>query len=339
MSVRQRSRRLKILLLGLLLGAPAVMAQEVITIYSARTEELLKPILSAYEKETGVQIRVVNNREAVLLEQLRAEGRRTRADLLMTVDAGNLWLAAEAGVLRPVKSPVLQRNIPAYLRDPDQQWFGLSIRARTVFFNPDKVKREDIVSYEDLSQPRWQGRLCLRSSKKVYNQSLVAMLIAEHGEARTEQIVRGWVRNLATEPFSDDTRLLQAIAAGQCDVGIANTYYYGRYLAQQPQARVAIAWPNQAQHQGGVHINIAGAAITRHAKNPAGAQRLLEWLSAEQGQNLFSDDNLEYPVNPRVKAAPTVLAWGEFKPSTLNVSEAGRLQRRATQLMDRAGYR
>ncbi len=310
---------------------------ETLTIYSARTEELLKPILDAYQKETGVNIRVVNNREAVLLDQLKAEGRRTSADMLITVDAGNLWLAAEAGVLRPIRSKTLQNAIPANLRDPSNQWFGLGIRARTVFFNTDKLKANDIISYEDLADPRWKGRLCLRTSKKVYNQSLVAMLIAEHGEAKTESIVRGWVNNLATPPFSDDTRLLEAIAAGQCEVGIANTYYFGRYKVSQPNAKVDIAWPNQKAD--GVHINISGAGITRHAKNPAAAQRFLEWMASEKGQSLFADINMEYPANPNVKPAELVSAWGPFKASSLNVSQAGKLQRRATQLMDRVGYR
>lgn len=310
---------------------------ETLTIYSARTEELLKPILDAYQKETGVNIRVVNNREAVLLDQLKAEGRRTRADMLITVDAGNLWLASEAGVLRPIRSKALQKAIPANLRDPSNHWFGLGIRARTVFFNTDKLKANDIISYEDLADPRWKGRLCLRTSKKVYNQSLVAMLIAEHGEAKTESIVRGWVNNLATPPFSDDTRLLEAIAAGQCEVGIANTYYFGRYKASQPNAKVDIAWPNQKTD--GVHINISGAGVTRHAKNPATAQRFLEWMASEKGQSLFADINMEYPANPNVKPAELVSAWGPFKASSLNVSQAGKLQRRATQLMDRVGYR
>ncbi len=310
---------------------------ETLTIYSARTEELLKPILDAYQKETGVNIRVVNNREAVLLDQLKAEGRRTSADMLITVDAGNLWLAAEAGVLRPIRSVALQKAIPANLRDPSNQWFGLGIRARTVFFNTDKLKASDIISYEDLADPRWKGRLCLRTSKKVYNQSLVAMLIAEHGEAKTESIVRGWVNNLATPPFSDDTRLLEAIAAGQCDVGIANTYYFGRYKVSQPNAKVDIAWPNQKAD--GVHINISGAGITRHAKNPAAAQRFLEWMASEKGQSLFADVNMEYPANPSVKPAESVSAWGTYKASSLNVIQAGKLQRRATQLMDRVGYR
>ncbi len=323
--------------LALCFSVPTLAQAETLTIYSARTEELLKPILETYQKETGVKIRVVNNREAVLLEQLKAEGRRTTADMLMTVDAGNLWLAAEAGVLRPVRSAALQKDIPANLRDPGNQWFGLAIRARTVFYNTDKLSAADIVSYEDLADPRWQGRLCLRTSKKVYNQSLVAMLIAEHGEAKTETIVRGWVNNLATDPFADDTRLLAAIAAGQCDVGIANTYYYGRYKATQPDAKVSIAWPNQAND--GVHVNISGAAVTRHARNPAGAQRLIEWLASEKGQNLFADINMEYPVNPKVKPADSVAAWGTFKASSLNVSQAGKLQRQATQLMDRVGYR
>ncbi len=316
------------------------LAEEVV-VYSARNEQLIKPLFDAYTRETGVQIKFVTDKEGPLMARLQAEGTNTPADVLLTVDAGNLWQASEAGLLRPVRSKILESNVPAHLRDPENEWFGLSVRARTVVYNNARVKPSDLSTYEDLANPKWKGRLCLRTSKKVYNQSLVAMMIYEHGEAKTEDIVRGWVANLATAPFPDDTRAMQAVAAGQCDVTVVNTYYFGRLMEKTPGLPLAIFWPNQNLNNkaAGVHVNISGAGVTRHAKDPAGAQRLLEWLSSAKAQSLFADVNLEYPVNPAVAPDKTVAAWGSFKQNLINVSEAGRLQAQAVRLMDRVGYK
>ena len=314
----------------------SVCAAEVV-VYSARNEQLIKPLFDAYTKETGVQIKFITDKEGALLQRLKAESHNTPADILLTVDAGNLWEAAREGLLKPVQSRALAANVPAYLRDPDNQWFGLSVRARTLFYNTQKVQPSEFSTYEDLGNAKWKGRLCLRSSKKVYNQSLVAMMIAEHGEAKTEQIVKSWVANLATEPFPDDTKMLEAVAAGQCDVGIANTYYFGRLMEKKPDLPLAVFWPNQKAN--GVHVNISGAGIVKHAKHEKDAVALLEWLTSAKAQNLFADVNMEYPVNPAVKADAVVAAWGSFKQSPLNVAKAGELQAAAVRLMDRAGYR
>jgi iron(III) transport system substrate-binding protein len=272
-----------------------------------------------------------------LLARLRAEGRNTPADLLITVDAGNLWHAAEAGVLQPVESDALQEQIPAQLRDPQNRWFGLSVRARTIFYNPERVEATELSTYADLADPKWKGRLCLRTSNSVYNQSLVATMIATVGAEATERTVRGWVANLAAPPFVNDTSLLEAIAAGQCDVGIANTYYFGRLKASKSDLPVSLFWADQGAQ--GVHVNISGAGITRHAKNPEAARRLLEWLSSPAAQETFAALNREYPANADVAWDPLVRSWGEFSADPVNVSEAGRLQPQAVMLMDRAGYR
>ena len=316
------------------------LAQEVV-VYSARNEQLIKPLFDAYTRETGVPIRFITDKEGPLMARLKAEGRNTRADVLLTVDAGNLWQASEEGLLRPIKSASLETNVPKHLRDPDNEWFGLSVRARTLVYNPNKVKPSDLSTYEDLANPKWKGRLCLRTSKKVYNQSLVAMMIHEYGEEKTEDMVRGWVNNLATSPFPDDTKAMEAVAAGQCDVTLVNTYYYGRLMEKSPNLPLAIFWPNQAlkDKSAGVHVNISGAGVTRHAKNPAGAQKLIEWLASDKAQNLFADDNMEYPVNPKVSPDAKVAAWGSFKQNLVNVKEAGSLQAKAVKLMDRAGYK
>ncbi|CAN5838981.1 extracellular solute-binding protein [soil metagenome] len=310
---------------------------EDVVVYSARNEQLIKPLFDAYTKQTGVQIKFVTDKEGPLLERLKAEAANTPADMLITVDAGNLWQAANLGLLQAIQSGVLQANIPAHLRDPKNQWFGLSLRARTIFFNSQKLKAADLSTYEDLASPKWKGKLCLRTSKKVYNQSMVAMLIEEHGEAKTEQIVKGWIANLATDVFADDTKMLEAVAAGQCEVGIANTYYYGRLMEKKPDLPLAIFWANQAAK--GVHVNVSGAGVTKYAKNPAGAKKLMEWLSSDKAQNMFTDLDMEYPANPAVKADVKLQGWGPFKQNLINVAKAGELQTAAVRLMDRAGYK
>nr|WP_256330077.1 Fe(3+) ABC transporter substrate-binding protein [Nitrosospira sp. Nsp1] len=317
-------------------GASASHAEQVV-VYSARIEQLIKPMFDAFTKDTGINVKFVTDKEGPLLARLKAEGKNTPADMLITSDAGNLWEAAQEGLLRPVESKMLQENVPAYLHDPRNQWFGLSVRARTIIYNTQKVKPSDLSTYEALAEPQWKGRLCLRTSKKVYNQSLVAMMIAEHGAVRTEEIIKGWVANLAIDPLSDETKAMEFVAAGRCDVTIANSYYYGRLMQKNPALPLAIFWPNQ--EGSGVHVNISGAGITKYAHNVPAATRLLEFLSSEKAQNLFADVNMEYPVNPRVKPDPTVAAWGTFKQNTINVTTAGELQAEAVKLMDRAGYR
>ncbi len=318
------------------LFAQVAYATEVV-VYSARIEQLIKPMFDAFTEKTGIKVKYTTDNEGALLARLQAEGKNTPADMLITVDAGNLWAAGQAGLLKPVKSEVLAHNIPMHLRDPNDQWFGLSVRARTLVYNPKKVKVSDLSTYEDLADAKWRNRLCLRSSKKVYNQSLVAMMIAEHGEAETERIVKGWVSNLATDPLPDDTKALEYVAAGKCDVTLVNTYYFGRLMSKDSNLPLAVFWPNQ---QGsGVHVNISGAGITKYGRNEKAAIRLLEFLSSAKAQNLFADLNMEYPANPSIKPDAFVASWGDFKQNPMNLSKAGELQTTAVKLMDRAGYK
>jgi len=327
-------------------GVPAAMAAEIV-VYSARKEHLVKPLFDAYKNETGVKITYITGHAGPLMQRLKAEGKNTPADILITVDAGNLWFAAKEGILQPVNSDILKNNVPSHLKEPNNLWFGLSIRARTIAYNKNKVKPGELSTYEDLGSAKWKGRLCLRTSKKVYNQSLVAMFIAEHGEKETERIVSSWVKNLATEPFFSDTKVMEAIGSGQCDGGIVNSYYYGRLEkkfdglklnpGEEENFPLALFWPNQ--DSAGVHVNVSGAGLIKHARHKERAIKFLEWLSSEKAQNLFTDSNMEYPVNPRVKAHPTVVSWGEFKQNVINVSKAGELQAASIKLMDRVGYR
>lgn len=316
---------------------PKTPAAPTITVYSERVEHLIKPLFDEYTAKTGVSIRYITDGAGPLITRLESEGAATPADMLITVDAGNLWQAAEKGLLRPVTSSVLEANVPAHLQAGGNEWFGLSARARTIVYSTERVKPEELSTYEALGDKKWEGRLCLRTAKKVYNQSLVATMINTLGEETTESIVKSWVANLATEPYSNDTVALEAVIAGQCDLAVVNTYYFGRIQAEKPEVPLAIFWPNQQDR--GVHVNISGAGITKHAKHPEEAQKLLEWLSTEEAQYKFAEANQEYPVNPRAKPSPLVQAWGEFKADLVNVEAAGHLQADAVKLMDRAGYR
>lgn len=288
--------------LALMIAAPA-FANELV-VYSSRADNLLKPVVAEYEKKTGTKVQLVGGQAGPLMEKIRAEGSNTPADVFITVDGGNLWQATQMGLLRPINSPTLKANIPASLRDPKNQWYGLSVRARTIFYNTNKVKPAELSSYAALADAKWKGRLCLRTSNNVYNQSLVGTMIANLGAVKTEQIVKGWVANLAAPPFANDTAMLEAIGAGRCDVGIANTYYYGRLMDKQPNLPIGIFFADQ---QGkGTHVNVSGAGVTKFSKRPAEAQKFIEWLSGSEAQNLFADLNHEYPANPKVKPDPKV---------------------------------
>lgn len=312
------------------------MAKELV-VYTSRKEHLIKDIFNRYSKESGVEIKYKTGKAPALIQTLKAEGKNTAADLFMTVDAGNLWHAANKDLLAPIESQILKTNVPKHLRDEKNRWFGLSIRARTLVYNTKKTNSTELSSYEDLASEKWKGRLCLRTSKKVYNQSLVAMLIDQLGEKKTEEIVKGWVKN-TVEIFSNDTSVIKAVASGQCDVGIVNTYYFGRLMKKDPSLPVKIFWPNQKSY--GVHINISGAGVTKHSKNKNEAKKFLEWLASEQAQNKYAQINMENAILDKVEQAEEVKSWGSFKPNeSFSLSKAGQLQARAIKLMRRANYK
>jgi iron(III) transport system substrate-binding protein len=328
-----------LLILALLVqpgSAPQAADSGQVVVYSARIESMIKPMFEAFTEKTGIQVQYFTAGEKELFERLQSEGAKTPADIYMTVDVGNLWMAENAGLLQGITSEVIEQNIPHHLRAKDNSWVGLSIRARPMMYNIERVKASELSTYEDLGDPKWKGRLCFRTSKKVYTQSLVATMIKTLGEERAEGIVRRWMAN---DPriFDSDTRLLEAIAAGQCDVGIANTYYLARLQANDPKFPVTVFWPNQGDR--GVHINISGAGVTKHAKHRAHAVTLLEFLSSTEAQNLYADANYEYPANPAVKPSTIITAWGDFKADSVDVAAAGELQASAVKLLDRVGYK
>lgn len=319
------------------LATPAVAADKQVVVYSSRKAQLIDPIFDAYTKATGVKVISYQGGAGPLVEKIRLEGKLSPADVLLTVDGGNLWNAANKGLFMPIKSDTLAKNVPETLKDPENLWFGLSKRARTIVYSTERVKPSEIKSYENLASPAWKGRLCLRTSKKVYNQSLVAMLIHELGESRAQEVVKGWVSNLAIPPTSNDTKEMEAILAGKCDVGIVNTYYFGRLIKKKPGIKLALYWPNQ--DSSGVHVNVSGAGVLKHAKHPKEAQKLLEWLSSPVAQKMLADSNNEYPVNEGVSPSPTVAKWGAFRENAMNIAETGKRQAAAIKLMDRVGYK
>ncbi|MEM9173202.1 MAG: extracellular solute-binding protein [Pseudomonadota bacterium] len=312
----------------------AAPAQPVV-VYSSRAEQLIQPIFTAFTEETGIAVEYITDSAQPLIERIKAEADTTPASVLLTVDAGVLWYAAEQGILQPMASDIVSAAVPQQYRDPDGLWTGLSLRARTIVYDTRKVSADELVGYADLADSRWAGKLCLRTSKKVYNQSLVATMIASMGEEKTEEIVRGWVANLAQPEFSNDTKLIEAIEDGRCQVGIVNSYYFGR-LQRDNELSAALFW--QPAELGGVHVNVSGAGITANAPNVAGATALLEWLAGPAGQELFAGLNLEFPVLGDVPNDPIVAAWGEFAASEQPLIDAGRLQADAVKLMARAGY-
>ncbi len=312
-------------------------AEARVVVYTSRQPHLIEPLFARYTESTGVRVDFTSDNEASLIERLAAEGSRTNADVFITVDAGNLWHAAERGLLDQVQSEVLEEAIPAALRDDQGQWFGLSLRARVIVYHPERVDKSSLSTYEALAGDQWAGRLCLRSSRKVYNQSMVAMMIEHHGEQQAEAIVSGWVNNLATNPYSSDTQVIEAIAAGQCDVGIVNSYYLGRLIADDPDYPVRLYWPNQ--DTTGTHVNISGAGVTRHAPRPEQGRALIEWLASAEAQAEFAERNLEFPASVDVPARGLVLQWGEFNADQTPLTVAGQRQAQAVRLMDRARYR
>jgi iron(III) transport system substrate-binding protein len=315
-------------------SAPPAAGPEVV-VYSARHYGQ-EAAFQAFTRKTGIEIKILNGSTGEMFERLKAEGDKTPADILLTVDAGNLWNAARAGLLAKVDSPELIANIPANLRDPDNRWVGLTVRARTIMYNTAKVKPAELSTYEALGDPRWKGRLCLRPSGYIYNQSLIATMIKRYGEPRTEEIVKGWAAN---QPIliNGDTKILESIAAGQCDVGLTNHYYLARIAAKDPNFPVAPFWANQATT--GTHVNVSGAGVTAHAKNRANAIKFIEFLSSPEAQQLFADISMEYPANPQASVNPVVAKWGKFKQDDINVAAAGEFQAAATRLADRAGYK
>ena len=308
-----------------------------LTIFTSRQPQLLEPIIEKYYQETGVKVILLSGNAQELMERIDIEGEQSKADIFMTVDAGVLWQAAERNIFSETKSKILEENVPSYLRDPNGKWFGLSKRARTLVVSSDQFSKSDFSTYEDLAKPRWKGRLCLRTSKKVYNRSLIASMIDAYGFDNSKKIVTGWVSNLATEVFSNDTNALKAVSSGQCGVTIVNTYYLARLLDDPKYDNLELVWANQ--NDRGVHVNISGAGIVKTSQNKKEAQKLLEYLSSDSAQDFYALANKEYPVLKDANVAESIMVWGAFIEDEINVSKLGSLQKEAVFLAQEVGYK
>lgn len=326
------------LLLALfLLPEPGYSSEKKVVIYSSRKWQLLEPLLHEYSAKTGVRVVFVAGKAGEMLERLQEEEGNTQADLYYTTDAGYLWKAAQAGLLQPIDSAVLEANIPAEYRAPDNSWFGLSMRVRVIAYNTLSDAQEKLESYEELASENWKGRLVLCSSRTISSKSMVASLIAMHGRDKTEDIVSGWVGNQVVTPFSTDQTALEAIAAGIGDVTMVNSYYVARLLRTRPGLPLAVFWPNQ--DTSGVHVNISGAGLTRWSEQKTEAIKLLEWLSGHEAQALLANEVMEFPVNPQVAPHQSFNRWGPFFINPVSASQYGELHDEALEVMRAAKYR
>lgn len=341
--MRRNIARVLALLLPMAVALPPVQAADVVNLYSARKEALIKPLLDDFSKETGIKVNLVTGKADALLQRLKSEGRNSPADLLLTTDAGRLHRAKEAEVLAPVQSDVLAQRVPENYRDPDGFWYGLSMRARPIMYVKGKVDPAELSTYEALADSKWNKRICIRSSDNIYNQSLVASMIAGNGPEKTEKWAQDLVKNLAQPPRGGDRDQIKAAAAGVCDIAIANTYYLAMMLdgddaAQREAAEhMGVFWPNQDGR--GTHVNVSGIAMTAAAKNQDNARRLMEYLVGDHAQRWYAQTNHEYPIVADVPVSDTLQGWGEFKADDLNLSRLGELNADAVRLMDRAGWK
>lgn len=332
-------------LLVTLATGPVLADSGKVNIYSARKEALILPLLEKFSGETGISFNLVTGKADELLKRIELEGQATPADLFITVDAGRLYRAKQAGVLQPINSDAVLSRVPENLRDVDGLWVGLSMRARPIFYSKDRVDPSSLSTYEQLAEEAWNGRICVRSSSNIYNQSLIASMIEAIGVDKTLGWAMSFVGNFARDPAGGDTDQIKSVAAGECDIGIANTYYYGRLAASNKPENQAVAvavgvfWPNQADTDRGTHVNVSGAGITKHSKNRDNAIRLLEFLTTEDSQEWYAQVNHEYPVVPNVPLSSTLEAIGEFKADDVNMTALGANNRKAIEVMDKAEWR
>lgn len=319
----------------------AALADEV-NIYSARQENLIKPILDIYSERTGTKINLVTGGADELIQRLELEGSNSPADLILTVDVGRLYRAKEAGVLQSIESEVLEATVPEQYRDSDNQWFSLSLRSRVIIYDKARVNPAELTGYADLADPKWKNKVCVRSSSNIYNQSLVASMVSRQGVAATEEWAKGLVANFARNPQGGDRDQIAAVAVGQCALALSNSYYLAGMIQTGSDAEkkaadaVAVFWPDQ--NSNGAHMNISGAGVTKAAKNKEAAVKLLEFLAGEEAQHWYAETNNEFPVREDVPASELLKSWGEFKADDIALEELGIHNADAVRLMDRAGW-
>ncbi len=330
--------RFPLTLTALLLTTLPALAEE-INVYSHRQPELIQPLIDAFTAETGIPVNVAFVDKG-MAERLVAEGNRSPADLVLTVDIARLTQVVEAGVTQAVTSAVLDANIPESFRDPAGHWFGLTSRARIVYASKDRVDPSEVPAYEGLADPKWKGRLCSRSGLNDYNIALLAAVIAHHGRDAAKTWAEGVKANLARTPAGGDRDQVKAIWAGECDIAIGNTYYIGQMLADPDQKEwaqsVRIVFP--VFEGGGTHLNISGVAMTKAAPNHDAALRFMEWLSGDEAQRIYAETNNEYPVKPGVPRSTLVESWGTFTPDTLSLTDIAANRAEALKIMEEVDF-
>jgi len=329
--------------LAMVAAAPAVQAAGEVNIYSYRQEFLIKPLLQEFEKETGIKANVVFAKKG-LLERLENEGQNSPADVLLTSDIGPLFDAVQKDIVRTVDSDVLENNIPAKYRDNEGRWFGLTARSRIIYASKDRVKEGEINSYEDLTDPKWKGRICTRSGKHTYNLSLVGSMIAHHGSADAEQWLNGLKDNLARKPQGNDRAQVKAVKEGVCDLALGNSYYFGKMITNEkkPEQKdwansVNLIFPNQGDR--GAHMNISGAAVAKHAPHAENAVKLIEFLSSEKAQKIYAEVNFEFPVRPNTARSELIKQYmGEFKEDGISLQKVAEQRSAAAKMADKVGF-
>ena len=324
------------------LFAQLAYAEDELNVYSARKEAYIKPLLDQFSERYDVKVNLITSKADALIERLNNEGENSPADVLITTDAGRLHRAKEAGLLRKIASDQFAHSVPEQYRDPENYWFGLSLRLRVIVYSKDRVDPKNLSTYEQLTDPMWKNRVCIRSSNNIYNQSLVASLVSHHGIENTQTWANKFVENFARKPQGGDRDQVKAVASGQCDIAVVNSYYLGKMLIGSDEEiaaadKVSLFWPNQ--NDRGTHVNISGIGVTKHAKHPKLATKLIEFLYTDEAQTWYGDVNLEYPVRNNLTTNSILEDWGPFKSDPLNLSELGSLNATAVQIMDRAKWR
>ena len=320
-------------------GAPALHAAEEVNVYTYRETKLVAPLFDAFSKDTGIKVNVISASSG-LEQRMKAEGANSPADVLLTVDIGRIDDAVQAGVTQPIKSAVIDKIVPAQYRDPDGHWAGISMRARVIYASKDRVK-QDAITYEELADPKWKGKICIRSGQHIYNNGLFAAYVAKHGEAKAEEWLKGVKANLAQKPSGGDRETARDVAAGKCDLGIGNTYYWALMMNADPEKK---PWAEATKvilptfEGGGTHVNLSAVLLAKNAPNKANGVKLIEWLAGEHAQHLYADTNYEYPVRAGIAVNPTIAGYGKLNADPMPIAKIATNRKAAATLVDKVGF-
>ena len=331
----------RLALAGIIAAASsAALAQSgEVNVYSYREQKLIQPLFDEFTKETGIKVNVVSANSG-LEQRIATEGANSPADVLLTVDVARLQDAVNAGITQPIKSTVLEKAIPAQYHGADSMWYGISMRARVVYVSKDRVK-QNAVTYEELADPKWKGKICIRSGQHMYNNALFAAYIVKHGEAKAEEWLKGLKANLAQKPSGGDREVARDIASGKCDIGVANTYYWALMHDKETDKK---SWAEATKvilptfQGGGTHVNLSGVVLTKNAPNKANAMKLIEWLAGEKAQHIYADQNYEYPLLAEIKINPTIAGYGKLQPDAMPIAKIAEYKKAAANLVDKVGF-